>query len=181
MKAVMISIQPKWCELIAVGRKTLELRKSVPKIPVPFKCYIYQTKKNWLYKVLKKWSSFNWAQCIINGQTKVIGEFTCDYILRFCHMANADLAERPSCVRREEIFEYSCGKEVFGWHISDLKVYDKPKKLSEFYRECEGLNNTGMCWDCECAVGDEHDCAANGRRFLNRPPQSWCYVEEENR
>ena len=178
MKAVMVSIQPKWCELIAVGRKTLDLRKSVPKIPVPFKCYIYQTKKNWIYKLLKRFSSFSWAQCVMNGQTKVIGEFTCDYIMRFCHMANADLAERPSCVNRKDIFEYSSGKEVFGWHISYLNIYDKPKKLSEFYRECEGLDNTGMCWDCECAVGDEHDCATNGRRFLNRPPQSWCYVEE---
>ena len=185
MKAVMISIQPKWCELIAVGRKTLELRKSVPKIPVPFKCYIYQTKKNWLYKVLKKWSSFNWAQCIMNGQTKVIGEFTCDYILRFCHMANADLAERPSCVRREEIFEYSCGKEVFGWHISDLKIYDKPKKLSEFFYQCPKTKYP-YCFDCEHGLQADEERPLDGMRhydvpcgnWVKRPPQSWCYVEE---
>ena len=171
-KAVLISIRPKWCELIAAGRKTLELRKSVPNIQIPFKCYIYQTKKKWIYKVLKRFSSFDWAQSVMSGQTNVIGEFTCDYILRFCHMANADIAERVSCVRREEIFEYSCGKEVFGWHISDLKVYDKPKALTDFaVRECiwNNIRNNG----CVDASGDKClDCR------LKRPPQSWCYVEE---
>ena len=28
MKAVLISINPKWCELIASGKKTVEVKKS---------------------------------------------------------------------------------------------------------------------------------------------------------
>ena len=44
MKSVLISIQPKWCELIASGKKTVEVRKSAPRLETPFKCYIYQTK-----------------------------------------------------------------------------------------------------------------------------------------
>lgn len=43
MKCVMLSIRPKWCEKIASGEKTIEVRKSAPK-EVPFKCYIYCTK-----------------------------------------------------------------------------------------------------------------------------------------
>lgn len=43
MKSVLISIKPKWCELIASGKKTVEVRKTRPKIETPFKCYIYQT------------------------------------------------------------------------------------------------------------------------------------------
>ena len=42
-KTVMLSIRPKWCAKIIIGRKTMELRKSVPKLEVPFKCYIYCT------------------------------------------------------------------------------------------------------------------------------------------
>ena len=53
-KAVMISIQPKWCELIASGKKTIEVRKSEPKLDIPFQVYIYQTKKKWIYRLLKK-------------------------------------------------------------------------------------------------------------------------------
>lgn len=44
MKSVLISIRPKWCELIASGKKTIEVRKTAPKLPTPFKCYIYETK-----------------------------------------------------------------------------------------------------------------------------------------
>ena len=44
MKAVLISIKPKWCDLIRRGRKTVEVRKTCPKLEVPFKVYIYCTK-----------------------------------------------------------------------------------------------------------------------------------------
>ena len=32
MKAVLISIRPEWCDLISRGKKTLEVRKTRPKI-----------------------------------------------------------------------------------------------------------------------------------------------------
>ena len=52
MKAVLISVQPKWVEKIASGKKTIEVRKTAPKGEVPFKCYIYVTKgKPYLYRV----------------------------------------------------------------------------------------------------------------------------------
>ena len=44
MKAVLMSIRPKWCELIANGKKTIEVRKTRPKMETPFKCYIYEAK-----------------------------------------------------------------------------------------------------------------------------------------
>ena len=50
MKSVLISIKPKYCELIANGKKTVEVRKTRPKIKFPFKCYIYCTKGETLYR-----------------------------------------------------------------------------------------------------------------------------------
>ena len=51
MSDVLISIQPKWCELILSGKKTVEVRKSFPMVNVgeewraiPFKCFVYCTK-----------------------------------------------------------------------------------------------------------------------------------------
>ena len=44
-KAVLISIRPEWCDKIASGRKTIEVRKTKPKLDTPFKCYIYMTKQ----------------------------------------------------------------------------------------------------------------------------------------
>ena len=44
MKAVLISINPLWCELIGNGEKTIEVRKNRPKLKTPFKVFIYCTK-----------------------------------------------------------------------------------------------------------------------------------------
>lgn len=166
MKSVMISIQPQWVEKIAARRKTMELRKSRPNIPVPFKCYIYQTRHKWAFKILRAMKLDTLADTLESGLAKVVGEFECDNILRYCQMANADFAEQQSCVRRDKIFEYSGGKEVFGWHISDLQIYDEPKDL-DFFRKpanCWPQPGTVKCYAC-------HDCE------IKRPPQSWCYVE----
>lgn len=69
MKSVLISIQPKWCELIASGEKTIEVRKTAPKLKTPFKCYIYCTLGKGLQDTL-----LTADRCrVLNG--KVIGEF----------------------------------------------------------------------------------------------------------
>lgn len=43
MKSCLLSIQPKWCELIASGEKTIEVRKTAPKLETP-SCYIQYMK-----------------------------------------------------------------------------------------------------------------------------------------
>jgi predicted transcriptional regulator len=137
----------------------VELRKTKPKLETPFKCYIYCTKGNVDMVPSKIWwkADSTGFQHIMNG--KVIGEFVCDGFLSHCEMANADIAEQTALVRREKILEYSNGKEVFGWHISELKLYDKPKELSEF------LVEDNRTFDCPQLVA------------MKRAPQSWCYVE----
>ena len=167
MEAVMISIQPKWCDLIIDGRKTVELRKSKPKIDLPFKCYIYETKTP------LRWNKEH--NDIVGGRGgKVIGEFVCDSFLYHCEMGNADIAEITSCVRREDIREYANGKEVFGWHISDLKIYDRPKELSEFIKPCQ---NDLYCEVCAMYSEFSERCNNAALQIL-RPPQSWFYVKE---
>lgn len=155
MKAVLISIQPQWVEKIAARWKTLELRKSKPNIQVPFKCYIYQTRLKWVFNLLRQLKMDHLADILSAGFGKVVGEFVCDHILGHCEMENADIAEQQSYVRRKKILEYSGGKQVYGWHISDLVIYDEPKPLSKFAVE-------------------RYPCMA----LLKRPPQSWFYVEE---
>lgn len=45
MKSILISIRPEWCEKIVSGEKTVEIRKTRPKLEPAFKVYIYCTKK----------------------------------------------------------------------------------------------------------------------------------------
>ena len=75
MKCVMLSIRPQGVEKIAIGKKTIEVRKTAPK-EVPFKVYIYCSKE-------KKQDDIIWAGAFgdrgkWNGH--VIGEFICDKV-----------------------------------------------------------------------------------------------------
>ena len=129
MKSVMLSIKPKWCELIASGKKTVEVRKTRPKIETPFKCYIYCTKQCDVFNRDAKLFIKN-KEC--NG--KVIGEFVCDEISRIePPYINAHFSLRVGCcLRYDELCGYLGGKGGYGWHISDLVIYDEPKDISEF-------------------------------------------------
>ena len=169
MKAVLISIQPKWCQLISSGKKTIEVRKTKPNLQMPFKCYIYCTKSRTPYE------SFGVNKRPIECGGYVIGEFVCDCIVSHCEMSNADIAEQQGCIKREKLFEYANGKELYGWHISNLVIYDEPKKLSEFYaiKKCNSCRISG--YESSACTYDE-DCKVPA--VITRPPQSWCYVEE---
>lgn len=157
MKSVMLSIKPKYCELIASGKKTIEVRKTRPKIETPFKCYIYQPKtvyvsKNKENEFLKPIQDKHFG--------KVIAEFVCDEIQTFrpddynCPYDVSDDDLKLTCLNREDMYAYGRGKTLYGWHISDLKIYSEPKALREF-------------WHCGVKLGAR----------VSRPPQSWCYVE----
>lgn len=178
-KAVLLSIQPRWCGLIASGKKTIEVRKTRPKIETPFKVYIYCTndKKNhfWTGKRYSYADERSHNAFDKNGNGKVIGEFICDAIVSHCEMANADIAEQRGCIRREQLFEYANGAELYGWHISDLKIYNKPKALSEFEKPC-----SHNCSKCKYYYpgGREEPPSCEWEDFeISKPPQSWCYVE----
>lgn len=92
MKAVLISIQPKWCELIASGKKTIEVRKTRPKIETPFRCYIYMTATKERCRLWEYITAYqNSKGDILNGSQKVIGEFVCDDIIVDERGENADV------------------------------------------------------------------------------------------
>ena len=194
-KAVLISIRPEWVEKIANGEKTIEVRKTKPKLETPFKCYIYCTnirpflvwgdvfRGDW-FTEFTRISGYSRAEAdkiwdVFNGH--IAGEFTCDRIYELAPLNHApDDIEKQACLTREEIVNYLKGTG-YGWHISDLKIYDAPKKLGEFWRDClEYSELSTNCWSCEnvCGDGDETDCNTDGQLYLHRAPQIWCYVEE---
>ena len=166
-KAVMLSIRPKWCEKIASGEKTIEVRKTRPKLDMPFKCYIYCTQSG---VALGAWGKHG----------KVIGEFTCDRIFPINVFDNGSIQNwlfehmRRSCLTYEELAGYiGNGKTGHGWHIAELKIYDTPRELSEFRLACPNS------WYCEsCAMHWENNgTCGNESLQIKRAPQSWCYVE----
>lgn len=172
--AVMLSIRPKWCEKICRGEKTIEVRKTRPKMETPFKCYIYETQ-GWVEKD-------NIMAFKLGG--RVIGEFTCDriykletrspggsYFVDVEDKPTTNLVARETCLGLADMHRYLQSKTGYGWHISELKIYDTPKELSEFQRATDPCNSchaeyTWECTGCKNLSGD-----------IKRAPQSWCYVE----
>ena len=152
MKSILISVRPKWCDKIASGEKTIEVRKIAPK-EVPFKAYIYETKG----ATETPWVDED-GHYIYKGKGQVIGEFICDEVEEFHEWELspqgkfADFERErlenfltAACLSEEEVFRYRenlpyC-KPLYGWHISDLKIYDKPLLLSEL-----GVNYPPRSW-----------------------------------
>lgn len=180
MKAVLISIRPKWVELIASGKKTIEVRKTAPEIKTPFKCYIYCTKdpgnKGSATHFFESdegtfWSAGKTFAAFLSG--KVIGEFICDRIFSikveepgpFSDERGGGYDEKYSslgyhdCLTDEEFDAYLNSKPGYGWHISNLRIYEKPLWISQMTTEKRGKG-------------------FYIRGPVLRPPQSWCYVEE---
>lgn len=195
MRAVLISIRPKWVEKIARGEKTIEVRKTRPKLDTPFKCYIYCTnirpflvwgdvfRGDW-FTEFTRISGYSRAEVdkiwdVFNGH--IIGEFTCDRIYELAPLNHAsDDVEKQACLTREEIVNYLKGTG-YGWHISDLEIYDQPKELNEFWFPPELYCEKERCGSCPCDqaadVNGEYSFDCEWKRPLTRAPQSWCYVE----
>lgn len=203
MKAVLISIRPKWCELIESGKKTIEVRKSKPNLQMPFKVYIYETQRRTQTHFVD----------VFKGRGQVIGEFVCDKIYNYyaddfvgaeekdgtirTEPKEGEFAywipdEKSTCLTYAEILRYGNGKTLYGWHISDLKIYDKPKELSDFIIPSygHGCVNDGKCRECKFfdsgnGYDVEDDCEAHfdtdDYKPIRKPPQSWFYVKFETR
>jgi hypothetical protein len=177
-KAVLLSIRPEWCSRIFSGWKTVEIRKTRPaSLKEPFKCYIYCTKgtKFFCWKAVDHLyfddRSHNLFDRRVDGM--VVGEFICDDIRRigpeYCAVKeDIESAISGSLLTVPQVKDYAGWKsgmsyadlkDLYGWHISELKIYDKPRELRPF----TGLLNTRF-----------------GVRPVEaqRPPQSWCYVRE---
>lgn len=189
MKAILMSIRPEWCAKIESGVKTIEVRKTRPKIETPFKCYIYCTfPQKPVYDI---WINRGTENRFL-GNGKVIGEFVCDMIEDF--QIKGALGVRfkrftalyETCLKVKEMRDYAGNSPIlYGWHISELKIYDKPKDLGEngaFKFPClrggEDFDTHRKCVGCKYARLWTGTREIYCDRWVIRAPQSWCYVEE---
>lgn len=184
MKAVLLSIRPNGCKLIWSGMKTVEVRKTRPTLETPFKAYIYCTGHDGFVMKLPKAG-------VQKMDGRVIGQFTCEKIDKLVHIGTmmdiniltldgwykpADALLQAACLTEAQAKKYLKGGDGYGWHISDLKIYDKPVKLKDFWA-IQPCTHRGDC--CTCRRWDAEKLICRGEAFgIERPPQSWYYVED---
>ena len=195
MVEIIQSIQPLWCEFITLGKKRWEIRKSRPKYKTPFKVYIYATKGKGTVRLVNfGYGRLDYYHCDKSMRAyaekfpdkfydgKIIGEYICDRIEDFYLPYPAYFSEVPqdvkqiitdACLTLTKAHHYIGTSTGYAWHISDLKVYDKPKSLTDFIKPC---NKNANCAYCKKALLLGGNC--NGR--FERPPQSWCFTEGVN-
>ena len=200
MKYILLSTRPKWCDKICheIGKdengkpiyeKRIEVRKTAPK-EVPFKVYIYCSYGN------------DRENYMLGRRGKVIGEFVCNKVYLIKNQGSsfsvADEEQsvtneiaRQSCLNYYNMVSYLGNKDGYAWHISDLKIYDKPKELREFRNACP--DKFRYCEICKygsvvLSPDEEEYALYHGGNYdtyetvchniVTRPPQSYMYVEE---
>ena len=149
----------------------------------------------------------------LNG--KVVAEFTLNKVDLLVdvgggiHFADKDYnlkdqneLLKKSCLKEEDIYNYlgrrkdnkAFFNDGYAWHIDNIKIYDKPKELSEFRKDldCDDYpcNKGGKGSDCKYYYYDiSEGCSACGIDFdgehciyktIKRPPQSYMYVMLKN-
>lgn len=193
-RAVLMSIQPRWCEKILRGEKTVEVRKTRPTLmQTPFKVYVYCTKPRFehedFFALVGKQGFY--------GGGKIIGEFVCGRIDRMVHVGYTGDKERPkyrivddwqkvhdisrlleaACLTEEELETYLKGKTGFGWHISDLKIYSQPVDITNFH-SCLGCEYVG---DCDTYCWDPVQIQPQSWRYVEKTKECWANANEPNR
>ena len=160
MKAIMISIQPQWVSKILNKEKLVAIRKTMPKCELPCKVYIYCTKpkkwwafSNWgatsdelVWKIKDKVKMCNGLEVWDDDCEKLNGKVVAEFTLNKVDILQRDLNDwlpknrydvsnellKDINLNQNELWNYGQGKTLYAWHIDDLKIYDKPKELSEF-------------------------------------------------
>lgn len=178
MKSVLVSLKPYYYYLVGEGIKKIEVRKDMPKAS--------DWNKEVLFYMSKDIKSFAKIPKELQEKYrkhfgKVGLKFICDKVEKFIvGSLRSDDIEKLACLSYTEMINYfykpeeldgKTAKFGYGWHISDLKIYDKPKPIMQFYKPCPiEWKNCPVCEFYSTYTG----CCMNN---VDRPPQSYMYVE----
>lgn len=179
MKSILMSIRPEWCKKIFNGEKTIEVKRTRPKLEPPFEVLVYETKGQFIKSVKGACTTYGY------GRGKVIGSFVCDRV-RLCipfglkgHLLSQEVY-REMCLTKEQLDKYGGLKTLYGWHITEPQLFDKPRDITEFavFGKCaDECSEYDFC--ARDIAEDRVACKCFKRTFLKRPTRSWCYVEGE--
>lgn len=187
---ILLPVHPEWCEKIFNGSKTIEVRHSRPKIDTPFEVLVYMTATKERFPLWEYVTAYKLGEKIVDGSQKIIGSFVCDEIASYlsflpydsddelCYSISQDELA-ATCLEPYVLSEYGKGKTLYGWHITEPKLFDRPRELSEYalFGKCaEECDEYDFC--ARDDVDGRMSCKYFKRKYLTRAPQSWIYVEE---
>lgn len=99
MDEILLSLHPKYWDLIKAGIKTIEIRKTHPQfVNYPFRVIVYLT-----------------------GGIGVVGKFDCEGIRK---SSKPSSFMDGSCLNANELYAYAAGKPLCGWLIAENSVVE---------------------------------------------------------
>ena len=176
MKAIMISIKPKYVADIINGKKVIEIRKSVPKIKLPIDVYIYATKEQPFFLTLDarllcykaEALDINFPKYDLSG--RVVAKFTLNKVEHAYNLDQKEICDL-ACITNDELNKYAGGwynvDDLYAWRIDQLKVLEPVKQLKDFFVFSHKVDG----------IGYDGKKTFNIFKPLTRAPQSWCYIE----
>lgn len=187
MKSILLPVHPEILANVLDGNTDTLIKKLFPKDHVGW-VYLYCTKKPYLYDRFfgRHFRNDNAPTFIgyepINGY--VVARFWCDKVekitsqvvnygndcLHTTETMNMTELLKTTCLSLKELDSYLGDKNGFAIHISKLEVFDKPRELGEFRRNCYG-----------CRYYKTFKIACNNckKHRLTKAPQTFTYVESE--
>lgn len=174
-KSVLISIRPEWCAKIAQGEKILEIRKTHPRLEVPFKCYVYCTLSG-IERIQK--------DCVGKSLERgtVVGEFVCEKVIKLgSDKKTLPVLADAACMPVGALLAYLGDSVGYGWVITQLKIYQNPKALSSFYAYGTlGADEfVEQLYDGSGVPSRSSYAEYLNTRAIRTAPQSWCYVDSQ--
>lgn len=143
---ILASIKPYYYYLIAEERKKIEVRKTALK-NLPQDIAFYMSKDEKSFAKIPKEIQEKYRKHFGKVGMRVVCDRITDIsvVVRNCnedynHVYHNDEC-KGSCLTWKELQEYGKGKPLYAWHISDLKIYDKPILLEEL-----GIDKAPQSW-----------------------------------
>ena len=181
---ILASIKPYYYYLIAEEKKKIEVRKMALKnLPQDIAFYMSKDEKSFA-KIPKKFQEKyrkhfgKIGMRVVCDEVEEFHEWELSPQGKFADFERERLENflTAACLSEEEVVRYRENlpyfKPLYGWHISDLKIYDKPKPIMQFYKPCPiKIKNCPVCELYSTYTG----CCMNN---IARPPQSYMFVEE---
>lgn len=186
---ILASIKPYYYYLIAEEKKKIEVRKTALKnLPQDIAFYMSKDEKSFA-KIPKEFQEKYRKHFGKVGIKVICDKIDCiqkrgiDNNFDYCYLSlnewgNDDIATeitdiKKSCIPKVDLNKYGANVQcLYAWHISDLKIYDKPRELSEFIKTCP--YGDSPCQVCEYYSDYSGEC----RNIISRPPQSYMRVKE---
>lgn len=192
MKAILISIQPQWVELIlnfikkdeirkgtAIGKAINKLIEEQGVAPTFIYCTKDKSNKEVLikmhnrYGMTKNADPYGKVVARFNATAEHIEYETCSRDISGWWKDDGEMYDhKDACLTYKEMFDYIGAGEGTVIHINDIEIFDKPKEISEFYRIVK--TDIGYCVD---DIEKQKPITLNACKNITKAPESWCYIE----